>query len=120
MRVKCTALFTTKYSHCPTIASCTRATTIRDLLQTATSVAEEKALNPRLGGQLTERDFIGFMDNLGLDHPKKINIAVPSYMKCGRPDDQSINKDNTNWAELTLTFAGFWEVQPYWLAETRK
>ncbi len=86
---------------------------------TATGVAEEKAFNPRLGGQISERGFIGFMDNLGLDHSKKIDIAVPSNMECGRPDDQSINNDNTNWAELTLTFAGFWEVQPYWLAGTR-
>jgi sulfur dioxygenase len=38
---------------------------------TSTCVAEEKAFNPRLGGQLCEEDFIGFMDNLGLDHPKK-------------------------------------------------
>ena len=84
---------------------------------TATCVAEEKAFNPRLGGQLCEEDFVGFMDNLGLGHPKKIVIAVPANLKCGRPDDDSINDDQPGWAELTLTFAGFWEVQPHWLAE---
>jgi hypothetical protein len=38
---------------------------------TSTCVADEKTFNPRLGGQLCERDFIGFMGNLSLDHPKK-------------------------------------------------
>jgi len=84
---------------------------------TTTCVAEEKAFNPRLGGQLSEEDFVGFMSNLGLDHPKKIDIAVPGNLKCGRPDDDSISDDQPDWAELTLTFAGFWEVQPHWLAE---
>ena len=84
---------------------------------TTTSVAEEKAFNPRLGGQLSQSDFVGYMDNLGLDHPKKMDIAVPSNIKCGRPDDDSISEDEASWAELTFTFAGFWEVQPQWLAE---
>ena len=51
---------------------------------TVTSVAEEKAYNPRLGGQLSQSDFVGYMNNLGLDHPKKMAIAVPANMKCGR------------------------------------
>ncbi len=84
---------------------------------TSTCVAEEKFFNPRLGGQLSEQDFVGFMDNLGLDHPKKIDIAVPSNLKCGRPDEDIVNVDQPAWAELTLTFAGFWEVQPHWLFE---
>ena len=84
---------------------------------TSTCVAEEKFFNPRLGGQLSEQDFVGFMDNLGLDHPKKIDIAVPGNLKCGRPDEDINNFSQPAWAELTLTFAGFWEVQPHWLAE---
>ena len=52
-----------------------------------TSVAEEKEFNPRVGGELSEDDFVGYMENLGLPHPKQIDIAVPANMKCGRPDD---------------------------------
>ncbi|MBL6954383.1 MAG: MBL fold metallo-hydrolase [Alphaproteobacteria bacterium] len=84
---------------------------------TVTSVAEEKAFNPRLGGQLSQSDFIGYMDNLGLDHPKKMAIAVPANLKCGRPEDDEIPEDEPVWASLTCTFAGIWEVQPQWLEE---
>jgi sulfur dioxygenase len=48
-----------------------------------TSVAEEKSFNPRLGGVISERDFAGYMSNLNLPHPKKIDIAVPANIKCG-------------------------------------
>ena len=84
---------------------------------TATSVAEEKAFNPRLGGQLNQTDFVGFMDNLGLDHPKKMDIAVPANLQCGRPEDDVIPASEPTWADLTYTFAGIWEVQPLWLEE---
>jgi sulfur dioxygenase len=84
---------------------------------TTTSVAEEKAFNPRLGGQLSQSDFVGFMDNLGLDHPKKMAVAVPANLNCGRPKDVDIPEDEPTWANLTYTFAGIWEVQPHWLEE---
>ena len=50
-----------------------------------TSVGEEKRFNPRLGGALSENDFVGYMNNLKLPHPKKIDIAVPANLKCGKP-----------------------------------
>ncbi len=53
---------------------------------TATSVAEERRLNPRLGGNLSEEDFAGYMANLGLAHPKKMAEAVPANLRCGRPE----------------------------------
>lgn len=84
---------------------------------TSTSVAEEKAFNPRLGGQLSEGDFVGYMNNLGLAHPKKIDIAVPANLKCGQPGGDGLPQDEATWADLTYTFAGFWEVQPQWLVE---
>jgi len=84
---------------------------------TTTSVAEEKAFNPRLGGQLSQSDFVGFMDNLGLDHPKKMDIAVPANLQSGRPEDDNVPADEPTWASLTYTFAGIWEVQPQWLEE---
>src|SRR5205809_868323 len=35
---------------------------------TVTSVAEERSYNPRLGGEIGEGDFVGYMSNLGLPH----------------------------------------------------
>ena len=43
---------------------------------TVTSVAEERQFNPRLGGALSENDFASYMNNLGLGHPKQMEIAV--------------------------------------------
>lgn len=82
-----------------------------------TSVGEEKAYNPRLGGQLSQSDFAGFMENLGLDHPKKMDVAVPGNLKCGKPDGDEESGDEPTWAPLTYTFAGIWELQPQWLEE---
>ncbi len=84
---------------------------------TVTSVGEEKAFNPRLGGQLSQSDFAGYMANLGLDHPKKMDVAVPANLVCGRPQDDDLPEDEPTWAPLTYTFAGIWEVQPQWLEE---
>ena len=84
---------------------------------TATSVSEEKRYNPRLGGELNENDFAGYMDNLGLAHPKKLDIAVPANLKCGQPEGDVGQIDEPTWAPLTFTFAGIWEVQPQWLED---
>jgi len=47
-------------------------------------IGEEKKYNPRLKIGESEEDFIKIMDNLKLDHPKKIAAAVPANMKAGR------------------------------------
>ena len=84
---------------------------------TVTSVGEEKRYNPRCGGQISEGDFAGYMNNLNLPHPKKIDIAVPANLKCGRPDTGTVPDDGPHWAPLTYTFAGLWEIDPRWLEE---
>ncbi|MDH4189763.1 MAG: MBL fold metallo-hydrolase [Betaproteobacteria bacterium] len=84
---------------------------------TATSVAEEKAYNPRLGGDISETDFAGYMSHLGLPHPKLIAVAVPANLVCGRPADEPSATDGPDWAPLTFTFAGFWEIEPGWVEE---
>jgi sulfur dioxygenase len=83
---------------------------------TVTSVEEERAYNPRLGGEVSESDFVGYMSNLGLPHPKKMEIAVPANMQCGRPqrDDEA---GEQSWAPLTFTFAGVWEIAPQTVEE---
>jgi glyoxylase-like metal-dependent hydrolase (beta-lactamase superfamily II)/rhodanese-related sulfurtransferase len=82
-----------------------------------TSVAEERRFNPRLGGELSESDFAGYMNNLRLAHPKKIDVAVPANLKCGQPEDEQGVTADPSWAPLTYTFAGVWEIQPHWLEE---
>jgi glyoxylase-like metal-dependent hydrolase (beta-lactamase superfamily II)/rhodanese-related sulfurtransferase len=83
---------------------------------TATSVAEERRFNPRLGGEISENDFTGYMSNLGLEHPKKMDIAVPANLQCGRPENEMAAM-NQDWAPLTHTFAGIAEIHPQTLEE---
>ena len=84
---------------------------------TATSVAEEKRFNTRLGGELSESDFVGYMNNLNLPHPKQIDAAVPANLRCGEPANGEVPPDSPAWAPLRLTFAGIWEIDPRWLEE---
>jgi glyoxylase-like metal-dependent hydrolase (beta-lactamase superfamily II)/rhodanese-related sulfurtransferase len=84
---------------------------------TVSSVGEERRFNPRLGGEIGEDDFVGYMSNLGLAHPKQMDIAVPANLKCGRRDGAAEPGEHPDWAPLVLTFAGVWEVQPHWVQE---
>ncbi len=84
---------------------------------TVTTVGEEKQYNPRLGKDVSLTDFSGYMNNLGLAHPNKIDIAVPANLKCGEVFVDAAESKESNWAPLTLTYAGFYEVQPLWLEE---
>jgi len=85
---------------------------------TASSVGEEKKYNPRLALTILEADFTGYMTNLGLAHPKLMDVAVPANLRCGRPEKEDMTKEtDTDWAPLAMTFAGIWELQPDWVAE---
>lgn len=84
---------------------------------TVTSVAEERRYNPRLGGDVNEGDFTGYMNHLGLPHPKLMDIAVPANLRCGQPEGGAAADEEGNWAPLTLAFSGIWEIQPGVLAE---
>jgi sulfur dioxygenase len=84
---------------------------------TVSSVGEERRFNPRLGGELSEEDFVGYMNNLGLAHPKQMDIAVPANLKCGQREAGEETGEQPGWAPLNLTFAGIWEVQPHWVQE---
>lgn len=79
---------------------------------TVSSVAEERQFNPRLGGQIGEADFAGYMENLHLPHPKQIDRAVPANMRCGQPEGEVDQLDAQTWATLNYTFAGIWEIEP--------
>jgi glyoxylase-like metal-dependent hydrolase (beta-lactamase superfamily II)/rhodanese-related sulfurtransferase len=84
---------------------------------TVTSVAEERRFNPRLGGDVDEADFSGYMNHLGLPHPKLMDIAVPANLRCGQPDDDAPPPDEPTWSPLTYTFSGVWEIEPLNLLE---
>ena len=84
---------------------------------TVTSVEEERRFNPRLGGEIGEADFVGYMSNLGLPHPKLMDIAVPANLRCGRPEPGTPSPADPTWAPLTFTFAGIFEIQPDALEE---
>lgn len=47
------------------------------------SIGQEKARNPRLGGDRTLADFVAIMNGLKLDYPKFIDYAVPGNNDCG-------------------------------------
>jgi len=87
---------------------------------TVTSVEEERRFNPRLGGDASAADFAGYMNNLGLPHPKQIDVAVPANLRCGRPEaGTAAVVEDPQWAPLTFTFGGIWEIQPHVLEEIR-
>jgi sulfur dioxygenase len=80
-------------------------------------VGEERRFNPRLGGELCEDDFTGYMTNLHLPHPKQIDVAVPANLKCGLAASNPAQMTEPEWAPLTCSFAGIWEINAQWLEE---
>jgi rhodanese-related sulfurtransferase len=83
--------------------------------RTVSSVGEERRHNPRIGGDARREDFVGYMNNLGLPHPKLIDIAVPANQSSGKPKDEAALHKVT-WAPVTKTFAGVPEIRPDWVA----
>jgi glyoxylase-like metal-dependent hydrolase (beta-lactamase superfamily II)/rhodanese-related sulfurtransferase len=83
--------------------------------RTASSVAEEKAFNARIGGGARREDFVGYMNAMRLPHPKHIAIAVPANMASGKPADGKLPPE-PDWAPVRITFAGVPEVDPDWVA----
>jgi glyoxylase-like metal-dependent hydrolase (beta-lactamase superfamily II) len=84
----------------------------------SSTIGEERAHNPRLGGARSEADFVGFMQNLGLPHPKQIDVAQPANLRCGRPPEDEVSaRSRAAWAPARRSFAGVLEVEPEWLGE---
>lgn len=84
--------------------------------RTSTSVREERQHNPRLGDGVRKEDFVGYMDNLGLPHPKRLDVAVPANLKVGRPDDGKV-PSQISWGPVVRTFAGVPELDAEWVQE---
>ena len=47
------------------------------------TVGQEKARNPRLGGGKTLEEFVEIMNSLNLPRPKNMDVAVPANRECG-------------------------------------
>jgi sulfur dioxygenase len=86
--------------------------------RTVTTVGEEKLWNPRIGGEASESDFTGYMNNLGLPHPKQLDVAVPANLVCGRREPMA-SGDGPTWGPVVHTFAGVKEIDPVWVSEHR-
>lgn len=86
--------------------------------RTSTTIAEEKKHNPRIGGAAREEDFVGYMSNLGLPHPKQLAVALPANMRSGQPEGGDAPR-GADWAPVVTTYAGFPEIGPDWVAQHR-
>jgi len=81
----------------------------------SSTIGEERRHNPRLGGGAKLEDFVGFMENLGLPHPKLLAVAVPANMTAGRDAPGSTLAPPT-WGPVVETYAGVPEIEAEWLA----
>jgi glyoxylase-like metal-dependent hydrolase (beta-lactamase superfamily II) len=50
------------------------------------SIGQERARNPRLGGGKSLDEFVAIMADLHLPRPKKMDVAVPANQGCGEVD----------------------------------
>lgn len=86
--------------------------------RTSSTIGEERRFNPRIGGDVREEDFVGYMTNLGLPHPKQLDIALPANLRCGEPEDGRV-PTGPDWGPVVVTYAGLTEIAPEWVARHR-
>ena len=84
--------------------------------RTMSSVGEERAHNPRIGGHADERDFVGFMENLNLPHPKQLAVALPANLRSGRTEDARALSP-ADWGPVRQNYAGILDIDAEWVAE---
>ncbi len=86
--------------------------------RTSSTVGEEREHNPRIGGDAREEDFVGYMTNLALPHPKQMDLAVPANLRSGEPEGGRAPAAPA-WGPVVMTYAGQPEIGPEWVAEHR-
>jgi glyoxylase-like metal-dependent hydrolase (beta-lactamase superfamily II)/rhodanese-related sulfurtransferase len=84
----------------------------------SSTIGEERRYNPRIGGGAREEDFVGYMRNLGLPHPKQLAIALPANLRSGKPEDGRLPA-KADWGPVVKTYAGLSEIAPEWVASHR-
>jgi len=77
------------------------------------TIKEEKKFNTRIGGEASEQDFVGYMKNLGLPHPKKIAIALPANMRSGMPEN-GVYPQTASWGPVEETYDGILQISADW------
>ncbi|MBA3464528.1 MAG: MBL fold metallo-hydrolase [Deltaproteobacteria bacterium] len=85
--------------------------------RTSSTIGEERRHNPRIGGGAREEDFVGYMSNLGLPHPKQLAVAVPANLRAGKPERAA--PAEPAWGPVIMTYAGHQEIAPEWVATHR-
>lgn len=83
--------------------------------RTSSTVGEERAHNPRIGGGAREEDFVGYMHNLGLPHPRQLEVALPANLRSGRPA-ATPPAEREPWGPVVRTYSGLSEIAPEWVA----
>ncbi len=86
--------------------------------RTSSTIGEERAHNPRIGGAAREEDFVGYMRNLGLPHPKQLAVALPANLRAGEPEAGQAPQA-PDWAPVVITYAGIPQLDVEWVAEHR-
>jgi rhodanese-related sulfurtransferase len=86
--------------------------------RTSSTIREERLFNPRIGGGAREEDFVGYMTNLALPHPKQIAVAVPANLRGGRPEGGD-GPPPPLWGPVLRSYAGTPEINPEWVARHR-
>lgn len=86
--------------------------------RTSSTIGEERRYNPRIGGGAREEDFLGYMTNLGLPHPKQLAVALPANLRGGEPEG-SLPPAAPEWGPVITTYAGLREISPEWVASHR-
>jgi sulfur dioxygenase len=86
--------------------------------RTSSTIGEERRYNPRIGGAVREEDFVGYMQNLGLPHPKQLAVALPANLRAGEPESGQAPISGA-WGPLITTYAGISEIAPEWVASHR-
>jgi sulfur dioxygenase len=80
------------------------------------TIGEEKRFNPRIGGGARVEDFVGYMDNLQLPHPRQLAVALPANLRCGEPEGP-LAESAAEWGPVYLTYAGVPELAAEWVSQ---
>jgi sulfur dioxygenase len=87
--------------------------------RTSSTIGEERRHNPRVGGDAREVDFVGYMQNLALPHPKQLALALPANLRSGEPEGGHRSPE-PSWGPVVTNYAGVPEVAPEWVAQHRR
>lgn len=83
--------------------------------RTASSIDEERRLNPRLGGGRTVEQFATTMRELALAYPKYMAVALPRNVRCGMAIVTGEPAPDRRWAPVEVSAGGIPEVAPEWV-----